>query len=297
MLRSRNARHILVGLAAGGMCFFNGIPLLFPQQTVKRVYQSYKDGEERQLSMKSGHEFDQVCYDLSIKDREKYHLFASYGTNICTSGTRWLPNGLYIGIPDVFSMQRPSEVVASNMQIGRERIDWESECGKSLAESLILSENARKFYIARELIEANSIQNLIPTFVAPVFIVASYVVGEAMKYLVHFIPGLATVGCACVGLVCYFGISGVVQNRTKTLSDRKVAMLGPEYKEGGLEFYQNLLTRNKNLRSILGKKGIKRYSYYGNEHLSVFNFSPVLTERLKTISQVKVNQQIQSEDV
>ncbi|XP_077978376.1 transmembrane protein 177-like isoform X2 [Glandiceps talaboti] len=285
LFRERNVR-ILVGVVAGGVFLYNAIPVVFPGQTIGRIYRSYAGGEGGPLSTKCREEFDEVCADLGIKKMNKYHPFPSFGTEIHKAGMSWLPNGAHLGIPDTFTMQKAEEIM-KNMKLVRQAVDWESDHGKELAQSLILSKDARKYYIAKELCEMKASHVLMPTVVAPVFIVASYASGQVMKFVVPMlVPGLVSFGVAAIGFVAYSIISGFVYTMVENSADKTVAKLSPEYAKGGVELYEKTLKKHQNLRKILGKNGEKLYSYYGNENRSAMDFRPALTDRLRTVGEI-----------
>ncbi|XP_070565947.1 transmembrane protein 177-like [Ptychodera flava] len=285
LFKPKNVR-IIVGLTAGGVFCFNAVPLLFPGNTVGRIYHSYKDGTRSPISEQCREEFDEVCRDLGIKNARSYRLFPSFGTQIHTAGLPWLPGGVPFGVPDSFVMQTTGDV-KRNMKLALHKIDWESDDGNALAESLLLSRNARKFYIARELMEVKTSSALMPTVVAPAFIIATFTGNQVLQVLFRQTPpGFITLCAACMGVLAYLGMAGLVYNAVETGADKTVARVSGDYAKGGVEFYGKLLRKNQNLRKLLGKKGERMYSYYGNENMSALNFRPAITERRKAVGEV-----------
>ena len=47
--------------------------------------------------------------------------------------------------------------------------------------------------------------------------------------------------------------------------DKKVASLGQEYSQGGVEYYTKLLRRNVILRSMMGSSGENLFTKFGND--------------------------------
>lgn len=83
--------------------------------------------------------------------------------------------------------------------------------------------------------------------------------------------------------VTYRYLLGVLNERHDLKTDDIVAQLGENYTEGGLEFYEKTLQRNKALRKLLGSKGEALYTYYGNDTPGVLwtKGAPITVKRAK----------------
>lgn len=64
--------------------------------------------------------------------------------------------GAWLGIPVNFSYEKPSDIDRSSVQIRSEAVKWDTEDGKQLATSLILSEPEQVFGICNALLELDS---------------------------------------------------------------------------------------------------------------------------------------------
>ena len=53
--------------------------------------------------------------------------------------------------------------------------------------------------------------------------------------------------------------------------------VGPDFAEGGIEYYQKLLARNRALRELLGDEGRRRFTPEGNYKTSIANWIEDLT--------------------
>ena len=157
-------------------------------------------------------------------------------------------------------------------QIGGETIDWESENGAKLKESLILSEKAKKFAIAQQTFEVTTVEPLINcvalALVCPLNFMSCYVLQwintalrkhRSARYVVY---GLVSSFFACV----FFFIKDNVRLGIEEQSDERLADFGREYIEGGLEFYEKLLAMNSSLAQM--KKGSSYSTYFGNVKVS-----------------------------
>ena len=63
--------------------------------------------------------------------------------------------GAIIGIPPTYGYKTLDEVHASKPVVNHKRIDEDSPAGKSLCNSLLLSDKAKMFGIAREVMHTN----------------------------------------------------------------------------------------------------------------------------------------------
>jgi hypothetical protein len=63
-------------------------------------------------------------------------------------------------------------------------------------------------------------------------------------------------------------------------ADRKAASLTRAYAEGGVDYYESVLRRNKSLRTLLGSsEGPRQYTLFGNELSTIRNPHVQLTAR------------------
>ena len=151
-------------------------------------------------------------------------------------------------------------------------IDWDSAAGQKLAESMVLSYKGKAFGISREIQYANTYHLHVIAAMRAICASVAYFTGFALNRKFPLKTKLKIWARAGIyGLIfCFFGgiYVGMADryycNRDNAV-DKRAARLGPAYAEGGVEYYEKKLERNKALRTLLGSKGCKYYTIFGNE--------------------------------
>ena len=104
----------------------------------------------------------QVLYNLNldINLEAKVFPFVSYDLDPVSRGSINIRTGAIVGIPHIFAYNSPTDVKKELFKIYNDysysEINWESGTGKAFLESLVLSDQAKMFGIARELKYAQS---------------------------------------------------------------------------------------------------------------------------------------------
>merc|ERR1712179_656893 len=88
---------------------------------------------------------------LSPMDCSLVKFYTVLGFDVYHAGSLHTNTGGILGIPEHFKYSAIEEFETSNLRFYEEEIKWSSPEGQSLKESLILSKDAKKFVIAREL--------------------------------------------------------------------------------------------------------------------------------------------------
>jgi len=160
-----------------------------------------------------------------------------------------------------------------------------SESGQQFIESLILSEPAKKYSIAREIFLTDNMRIFIKSISFSVILLPMYILGNTllkalpakklkMKALTFFL-------LCNVGVFIWLLTRVVVENFFQNEADKIVANINEDYTRGGIEYYQKLIQRNLALRNIL-PNGKNMYSEQGNKLAFISVFSPLpLTYRKK----------------
>ncbi len=167
-------------------------------------------------------------------------------------------------------------------------VDWNSDAGSALKESLVFSPEAQKFSIAREVARLQSGGPVMSAAVAPFCLGGVWVYSVALKQMfgLHAGPalfrGAVNVVALGLGAVSYFLTSDALNQWIDFSSDRRAAGLSRDYAKGGVEFYDKILSRNKTLRSLMGQKGEDMYAPSGNlfpAHLLKLKHTPYTSRR------------------
>ncbi|XP_061696834.1 transmembrane protein 177 isoform X2 [Syngnathoides biaculeatus] len=235
--------------SCGGVFAANMFYHVFPDLSYRQLYQAWYKGEPVTLSDKLEVLFQQVLKDYSVEPSKQFSAFASFGFHPVSAGVPWLPAGAQIGIPANFNSTAADHGGITNRTIFI---------------------NAQKFAIAREVARLQSGAPVVSAAVAPLCLGGVWVYSVVLKQVfgVHAGPallrGAANLAALGLGAVSYFLTSDAVTQWSDYSSDRRAAEVSRDYAKGGLEFYDKILSRNKTLRSLMGRKGEEIYAPSGN---------------------------------
>ncbi|XP_060117577.1 transmembrane protein 177 [Heteronotia binoei] len=244
---------------------------IVPQKTFKPLYQAWASGQPK-VSEKLHSLFNEVLRDLQVKSENHYQAFASFSFHPVSAGVPWLPAGCVVGVPVSFGETADDEhgIVNRVVVVEGKEVDWKSPEGLALKEALILSLEAQKFAIAREVMYLQNNSPLIHAAVAPVCLAGTYISAVAVKQLLGLysgpvvLRGLYNVAVAMIGFVGYCLSYNTVSHAVDYRTDRSTATISTDFAKGGVEFYNKTLARNKILRTLMGKQGEKTYAPNGN---------------------------------
>lgn len=164
-------------------------------------------------------------------------------------------------------------------------VNWTSEAGQKLEEALVLPEKVQMFAICREIMMTQTRHLFINSLSPAVIILGTYLGTRRLNEKMNFYSrpvGLRMVVYSLISVFStglYFMVKDVAQVHYETAIDEKLADLGPDFVEGGIEFYDKILKRNMALRHFLGKEGEKLYSVKGNENFLLRHKRVPLTAR------------------
>jgi len=208
---------------------------------------------------------------LSVDDEERLDIFTSFPPDPIHRGSLQLRSGALIGLPSTFYYRTVDDIERHTILVGQEMVDWDSSAGEELQNALLLSDKAKAFVIARELFRAKSFTVHMDTFLQISCLLLAYYSGAwlnrrllltlRLKPWARFIV-FSTIGAAWVSF--YIMISDGLHCGNDNSVDKAAAKLRKAYAEGGVEYYEKVLRRNCALRTLLGSKGAKQYTRYGN---------------------------------
>uniref|UniRef100_UPI0037E9402D transmembrane protein 177 n=1 Tax=Semicossyphus pulcher TaxID=241346 RepID=UPI0037E9402D len=265
-------RTPLLVACCGGVFAANMSYHVFPDISYRKLYQAWHKGEPADLSEKLEDLFKQVLKDYGLSSPKNFSPFASFGFHPVGAGVPWLPAGAQIGIPANFNSTAddPSGITNRTIFINGKAVDWSSDAGSALKEALVFSIEAQKFAIAREMARLQSGGPVLSAVVAPFCLSGVWVYSVVLKQVLglHTGPpllrGAVNVVALGLGAVSYFLTSDAVSQWIDLNSDRLAARVSRDYANGGVEFYDKILSRNKTLRSLMGQKGEDMYAPSGN---------------------------------
>lgn len=244
----------------------------FPDNTYRNLYQAWTKGVPTNLSDKLENVFQQVLKDYNVSFPDGYSAFASFGFQPVGAGVPWLPAGAQIGMPANFNSTLDNSAGITNRTIfinGKE-VEWDSDIGITLKDSLVFSLEAQKFAVAREVARLEVAGPVLNAAVAPVCLAGVWIYSVTLKqiFALHTGPavlrGVVNMVALGLGAISYFLTTDAFTQWLDYRCDRRAAGLSKDYAKGGVEFYNKILTRNKTLRSLMGQKGVEMYSPSGN---------------------------------
>jgi len=149
----RNAARLgaIVG-TVGGFCVYS-LPNTLLLNKYKELTQRYRNGLPIPIADKIKNLTSEVMKDLELSPMEcsMVKLYNVLGFDVHHAGSLLTNTGGILGIPYHFKYSTIKEFETSNLRFGEDEIYWSSLEGQSLKESLILSRDAKKFAIAREI--------------------------------------------------------------------------------------------------------------------------------------------------
>lgn len=262
-------------LAAG--TFIKALPQTIGLSKYKEFLQFYNGTEPQPLDNKTKELLEMCLYKIDMEPylETGFEAFVAYGQDVVHKGSLHIRTGAIVGVPFHFRYQEKSDIDKNRLTLKNVSIDWNSEEGEKFADSLILSDNAKKFAIAREIYYVLGHHINIDCGLMILNFGAGYCGYYALRELYQLkhrirlfsrMTILGAFGMAAMGT--YSFMSDVFQRRRDKNALMKTSQLGNDFVEGGIEFYTKLLQRNSALYHLLGKDGEKCYTLCGNERIS-----------------------------
>lgn len=160
-------------------------------------------------------------------------------------------------------------------QVNNASVPWSTSGGERLKNSLILSQNAKKFAIARELHGIESDPVVAHALVPSLALSIAYTIGFGINRRLNLYARPRSLRICLYVLASLFGygvyILGTDMGSVKkeATGDEAVGRMGKEYAEGGVEFYEKVLGRNIALRELMEKEGEALFTVMGNDEVSL----------------------------
>ncbi|XP_055935712.1 transmembrane protein 177-like [Argiope bruennichi] len=267
------------------------------QENFKEMIQIYENGKPKPLSKKVKSLVHDVLEDCKLEKQEKKKMkfFNVIGQDLYHTGGTNSPWGAMIGIP--FFFEDPKDISFAKLRIeGHESIDWIVD-GQDLLDALTLSDNAKKFGLMREIYSCNiwDVMDNVSVSTGCFFFPALFIrrMNAKRDYLgkVPFrIRVCFYIACYAFGYALYRCLKDPLKHITAKKYDRMAAAVGPEYLDGGIEFYKKALLQNKALRELLGPRGEKLYDKDGNENYVLLAPKLPLRKRLELLQEMKATE-------
>lgn len=211
-----------VGAAVGafGIHFF---PHTFLANNYHREFvASYKDGVERSVSETLRKRFEVAVEILKLSDFERKLIepFMVSGFDCYHMGSTKFRYGAFVGIPVNYSYTSKSDVDKIAVMVRGKPVDWNSQGGLLLEQSLVLTPDEQVFGMAREIIQLQSNQVYLNSFYSSASIVGYYVLTSTInsKKLLFYRPLSLRVSFYAIASLFTFGVYSFLTDFTQVSS-------------------------------------------------------------------------------
>lgn len=273
-------------IVAAGVTTFcvNYLPNTILIERYKTLLQAYKHGEEREVPEKLNRKFEYAMDLCKCTDYEKHFLqpFMTFGFDMIEIGSTKSRFGGHIGIPMNYLYEKISDIERPDIRVRSKEVEWSSEHGKILQDSLVLTDTEQVFGITRSILMVKTHKLLIESFYPPICFMFIYGVGYYIneKMRLHGRPLAIRLCLYAILSVFGFGLYSFMKDFTQvhyeTYVDKILADIAPEFIDTGIAFYDKLLKKNVALRNLSGEN---IYTASGNENYMLRQKSLPLTIR------------------
>ncbi|KAK2582047.1 hypothetical protein KPH14_002752 [Odynerus spinipes] len=214
----------------------------------------------------------EVMNDLKLPQEvqsliKPFHVF---GFDIFHAGTLKNKSGGIVGIPINFTYDDITAVPTSEITINHKLLNRFKKEANDLLNTLILSEDAKKYAIAHEILKLqNSDVHTSAYGLSSIIIIVTLLYNRIVHRLNLYekrplYRRTFLLSSIILVLVSWFAFKDTNSRNLDNSIDDTISKLGLNYINGGKDFYDNLIKRNIALRSLMGKDGEKLFSSNGN---------------------------------
>ncbi|TRY74488.1 hypothetical protein TCAL_14121, partial [Tigriopus californicus] len=218
---------------------------------------------------------EEVARDVGIESHQIPPLFTTlYLEDVFCFGRIGGVWGAQLGYPGDWHLSQPSEVDLTTLRFGVASHDQEIKLkpevvslvmGKKLQKTLILSDNGKRFGIARELLRGQTGFYHIKSLALSVNVMCFIAVIRFLREKRGLAGRPKTAQAVIYGFVAtiwgliYVLMNDRVRDQFDSNLDRRAAELGRDYALGGVELYSKLIKKRQLLRSMVEKDKAKNY--------------------------------------
>jgi len=289
--RGKMVSGMLISVVATGVYIFK----VGPHTRLKEYTQSfYQATLENGFTMKVNRKLQELIYEvieddlqLSGEDQINTKFFMMpVGETYCWGGysSGIEPKGVLLGLPSYLAYESTKEIDLTKYIFGKnteatERrkdlflspIKLQSEEAQLYKECLVLSDDAKRFIMARELHRGQTMQYLTNGLMMPTFIAIGYLVSRYINRKFNLFKAPPLYRIIMYGIMSTASIftsimlEDVSKYYTEIELDRKTCKLGLKYATGAIEYYDKVLKSNIALRSLIsGNYGKNQYNLQGD---------------------------------
>lgn len=149
---------------------------------------SYKEGVERSVSPTLQKRFEVAVDILKLSDFERKYIepFMVSGFECYRIGSTQFKFGALVGIPVNYSYTRKDEIDKMSMMVRGNPVDWNSQGGLLLEQSLVLAPDEQVFGMAREIIQLQSNEVYLNSIYSTGSIVGYYILTSGLNSRMRF---------------------------------------------------------------------------------------------------------------
>lgn len=271
----RRLAKVLAGVGTTGGFLMYYLPNTLLIDNYQAITQLYRSGTPTILSEKIPPLVEAAMNDLQMnKDKQKLiSIYTGYGFDLFRAGSTILSSKCILGVPISFKYEDTREFDQTGILVNNEPVQWRTPEGISLQESLVFSDEAKKFAIARELAHLNTAEPFINGLFTSSILFMCYTISSTVNFKLNLYAKTRGLRIVLYGLVSAFSYATWILCKDvscvsyETSADETAANINENYAKGGLEYYEKILKRNIALRSLMGEKGEALYTAYGNDQV------------------------------
>ncbi|XP_040579989.1 transmembrane protein 177 isoform X2 [Lepeophtheirus salmonis] len=276
------------------------------QKYIQMFYQSYYSPEKvTPVTQAFGQSIiNNVVQDMGLLQRqaESLKFFVGNFAEPAVFGS-FAFGSVLVGYPPFFNIFSHEELpdmlkVKFGMKVGDdvpEISNIRSREGKAFRDTLYLSDDAKKFALAREMNWALDTPVFVPPAISGLAVHINYGVCRYFNFLLPFLSKSLGQRYGIYFTVSFFfyvlhkKAQDFFYNNRICKADEKAALLGSCYREGGVEYYDKLLRRNVSLRELIPHaRGRRLYNLKGNPVSPLFGSRLTISQRKRLIDELEV---------
>lgn len=242
-------------------------------------YQHLTNGIPTPISGEMKLLIEEVMTDLQLSEEERSHVKFFVMSVMDTSGWGDLAADSRIGFPFYFHFKDPAEIPLAQMTFGNRgsgnvkylsQSETESDQAKALSEGLVISKDAKKFAIAREINKVRSCPQYNFALINSSYILLALFLGRIINTKLNLFRKPPLFRGISYGVIfqsltlLYVTSKDSFNRRLQGVLDDKTAGISPSYAKGGVDYYANIMKRHTALRD-LNLNGKQLYSMQGEE--------------------------------
>lgn len=162
--------------AALGTFSLNFFPQTFLAAKHREIVAAYREGQERPVPETLQKRFEIAIEMLKLGDFERRFIkpFMVSGFDLYHIGSTKFRYGALLGIPVNYTYTAPADINKQDIIIRGQPVDWNSQGGKLLEQSLVLSEDEQIFGIVREALQLTNNSIYFNSFYGSGVVIAYY---------------------------------------------------------------------------------------------------------------------------